>query len=381
MIRRPRSAARPDAARLRRGRAITSLVVVTLLAFSPSVAYYVSQAYSAWSSGDWAERPAQAALSAPLPALPQASSELIAGYAPLVTAYETVLSGLQVSDLRRLRLLTQHFELYRLARPLIGEAQTVSLMRLIALETRNQDPALGRRSVFASPEAALDSARRWLAFMYAALRGPARLDPAGLERLVREQAPVSMVPGVVLAQSQWLRRAAAAGHLSPAVLAAIVDNEQAGAHQAYGLAGALRGFTDNAALRAAEMYGASGLSGRLSQTVGLAQMSWQDALQQSRRLRDLHAPLGVAYPQTEAEARALLARPYANLLFTASRLRGYLNHTLDRAPDDGTPITDAWTYFLAPGWHNDPALASSGQTWPYAWNAFFKACLYDRWLR
>lgn len=373
----PRSAARPDPARLRRGRAITSLVVVVLLAFSPSVAYYVSRAYDDWAG----RRTTPPVVSEPLPRPPETSSRMIASYAPLVAPYEAVLSGLQVSELRRVRLLSQHFELYRLARPLIGEAQAASLLRLITLETRNQDPALGRRSVYSSPEAALDSARRWLGFMYAALRGPARLDPAALDRLVRERAPVPMVPGLVLAQAQWLRRAAAATHLSPAVLAAIVDNEQAGSHQAYGLAGALRGFTDNAALRAAEMYGSSGLSGRLSQTVGLAQMSWQDALVQGRRLSDLQAPLGLPYPQTEAEARALLARPYANLLFTASRLRGYLNHTQNRAPDDAAPLTDAWTYFLAPGWHNNPALASSGQTWPYAWNAFFKACLYDRWLR
>ena len=359
------------AARLWRGRAVTLAVVGVLLAFSPRVGYLLSGDFNTFTSAE------RAGPALPPPEPPAPSAALLARYAQLVPSYLSALAPQHPSVRRQTRLLEAHFRLYRQARALIGVAQADALLHLLALETRNQDPARQRASVFGSPEAALDNAARWLGLIHQVERtvpGPA------LDRQIAALAPVPMAPEVVRQNARWLRWAAADAHLPPAVLAAIVDNEQAGNRVAYGLAGHLRDLTDTVALRTTQMYGASGLAGRLSQTVGLSQMSWQDALLQRGRMQALGLSLGAPFPENEEGARDLLQRPAANLLFAASRLVGYLNFVEGVRPDSATPHTDAWVYFLGPGWHNNPALASSGQVWPYAWNAFFKACLYQRLL-
>ncbi|ADV67371.1 hypothetical protein [Deinococcus maricopensis] len=364
-------AQRPDPRRVRRGRTISMLVALALVSFSPNAAYYLGHLYGRVAPRDTPELP--------LAPVPDATRADIQAYATTLPEFTAALDDLRPSDRRRVTLLERHFRVYLRARGTLGRAQAASLMRLIAAEVRNQNPARARRSVFSSPEAALADVERWLAFLHDTLARPQRGTSAQLAARIRAHAPVPMAPDVVFGNRTGLLRAANALHLSPAILAAIVDNEQAGQASGYGLAGLLRTFTDTAAQRAAQTYGASGLTGRLSQTVGVAQMSWQDALGQEERLR-AHGVHLARFPRTEAQVRALLNRPAPNLLLSASRLAGYLNHEVGAGPLDVRRHTDAWAFFTGPGWHNNPALASSGQTWPYAWNGFFKACLYARAL-
>ncbi len=84
-------------------------------------------------------------------------------------------------------------------------------------------------------------------------------------------------------------------------------------------------------------------------------MSWEDALKQEARLLRFGAwdPLR-PFPRTEAEAREALKDPYLNLLFTASRLRGYFNALLALPKEDTRPLEDPWLYYLGPAWHNYP---------------------------
>jgi len=115
-----------------------------------------------------------------------------------------------------------------------------------------------------------------------------------------------------------------------------------------------------------------------SRTLGLAQMSWEDALKQEARLRRFGAwdPLR-PFPHTEAEARRALLDPYLNLLFTASRLRGYFNALLSLPPEDTRPLEDPWLYYLGPAWHNYPLRAQNLETWDDSFNGFFKGLLYQ----
>ena len=356
-----------------RGRVLAALGTGLLLSFSPTVVWTVSRELARLS----APAPARPVV---LPSLPAPGTAELRLYAPQLAAYQAALNALKVSARRRLQLLEDHFALYRRARDLFGAAQAGALLRLLTAEIRNQQPALGRRSVFSSPEAAQENVDRWLTFSWQALHTLDRRRPGVLARQLDARSPAPLAANVVFRQARWIRRAALAARLPPAALAAIVDNEQAGTSLAWGLSGLLRDAVDAEALRTSEVYGRSGLAGELSNTIGLTQMSWQDALGQQSRLNALKVHLGVPFPTTEPQARELLSRPYANLLLAASRLRGYLNHTAGLPPDSTAPHDGAWTYYLGPGWHNSPALASSGQTWPYAWNAFFKACLYQRLL-
>ncbi len=356
-----------------RERVLAALGVTVLLSFSPTVGWLVSREYAKLRAPLPVEAPILPPLGAP------GAAELRA-YAAQLAAYESALGALKVSNRRRLQLLENHFALYRRANSLFGAAQAGALTRMLTAEVNNQQPALGRRSVFSSPEAAQENVDRWLTFSWQALHMLDRRHPERLARQLGVRSPAPLAAGVVFKQARWIRRAASAARLPPAVLAAIVDNEQAGTTLAWGLSGLLRDAVDTAALRTSEVYGRSGLTGELSNTVGVTQMSWQDALHQAGRLGALKVHLGVPFPTGEPQARELLARPYANLLLAASRLRGYLNHTAGLPPNSAAPHMGAWAYYLAPGWHNNPALASSGQTWPYAWNAFFKACLYQRLL-
>ncbi|WP_424951741.1 hypothetical protein [Deinococcus sp.] len=351
-----------DPVRLRRGRIVTLLVVAAALGFSPTVAPLLGHL----------AHPAPLPATLPELSAPESSNAAVKVYARSAQVFQEALDELQVGERRRITLSEEHFRLYLRAAPLLGTARTDALLGMLSSEIRNQNPGRSRRSVFSSPEAALGNVQDWLRYLSWALagaRGAAALGAA---------APAPLAASVVLGHSRDILAAANAAHLAPGMLAAIVDNEQSGQGRLYGLAGLLRNLTDTVALRTSEAYGESGLSGDLSQTVGLAQMSWQDALGQRARFHELGMSLGrVPFPTDEPEARQALSDPRAGLLLTASRLVGYLDVQEGEA---ARPHTSAQTYFTGPGWHNNPALLSSGQTWPYAWNGFFKACLYGALL-
>jgi len=360
--------------RVQTGRWISAALALALLAFSPTVAFYAQHLLGG-----------QAQQAAPLPParVGTLSAEVMQSYALTTPSFQRALADVRVSERRRLNLAQAQYQTYLQARQTLGRARASAVMRLLDTEIRNQNPALSRRSVFGSPEAALNNVQSWLAFLaWAAETRPG-------DRALARQAPVPIAPQIVRIHRQNLLRAANALHLTPGGLSAILDNEQAGARSGLGLSGWLRTFTDTVALRATEAYGSSGATGHLSRTVGLTQMSWEDAVGQAERLRSLKVTLNGPYPTDEAQARAALNSPYDHFLLSASRLRGYLLASLPTKPEpDADPLdpalqaylTDAWTNFLGPAWHNNPALASSGQTWPYAWNAFFKACLYEQRL-
>ena len=341
---------------------VTLLVVAVSLGFSPTIAPVIDRLVSPGN------------MLAALPQLPgpAGSNAGARSYASTAQGFQRALDGLQVGERRRLALSEQHYQLYLQADAVLGAARSAALMDLISSEIRNQNQGRGRRSVFSSPEAALNDAHIWLRYLSWALTGPRSAAQ------LAQAAPVPLAPGVVFGHAQDILAAASAAHLAPGVLAAIVDNEQSGQGRLYGLAGVLRSLTDTVALRTSEAYGESGLSGSLSQTVGLAQMSWQDALGQRPRFHQLGMTLGdLPFPTNEAGARRALQNPRAGLMLTASRLVGYLD---EQDGPEARPHTSAQTYFTGPGWHNNPALLSSGQTWPYAWNGFFKACLYGSML-
>ena len=358
-----------DPVRIRRGRQLTLAAALLALGLSPTVAPLISRAL----------QPARApALVLPLLNTPESSAAGVQEYARAAQGFQSALDELEVGERRRVTLSEQHFQLSLQARPLLGAARSGVLLEMLTAEIRNQNPARGRRSVFSSPEAALNNAQEWLRFLaWATLpaTGRSAAPRAGLHGAaeLESAAPAPLAAARVLAHAQDIRAAAHAAHLAPGMLAAIVDNEQSGQGKLYGLAGVLRSLSDTVALRTSESFGESGLSGNLSQTVGLAQMSWQDALLQKTRFHELGMNLGQPFPQNEAQARRALRNARAGLLLTASRMVGYLD------AQEGVrsrPHASAQTYFSGPGWHNNPALLSSGQTWPYAWNGFFKACLY-----
>ncbi|MFB9994156.1 hypothetical protein ACFFLM_19550 [Deinococcus oregonensis] len=364
----------PPVRRVHVGRWVSAALALALLAFSPTVAFYAQHFLGG-----------QAQQAAPLPRarVGLLSAEVVQNYALTTASFQQALADVRVSERRRLNLTAAQYQTYLQARHTLGRARASALMRLLDTEIRNQNPALSRRSVFGSPEAALSNVQDWLAFLaWANTTRPG-------DRALARQAPVPIAPQIVRLNRQNIVRATNALHLTPGGLAAILDNEQAGGRSGLGLSGWLRAFTDTVALRATEAYGSSGATGRLSRTVGLTQMSWEDATRQADRLRLLNVTLNGPYPTDEAQARAALNSPYDHFLLSASRLRGYLLASLPDKPEPDTDpldpaiqssLTDAWANFLGPAWHNNPALASSGQTWPYAWNAFFKACLYEQRL-
>ncbi|UQN06424.1 hypothetical protein [Deinococcus sp. QL22] len=364
----------PPVPRLHVGRWVSAVLALVLLAFSPTVAFYAQHFLGG---------PAQQAAPLPPARVGTLSPEVVQKYALTTLSFQQALTDVRVSERRRLRLSELHYQTYLQASRTLGRARANAVMRLLDTEIRNQNPALSRRSVFGSPEAALNNVQGWLAFLdWAEGTRPG-------DRVLARQAPVPIAPRIVRANRANIVRATNALHLTPGGLAAILDNEQAGARSGLGLSGWLRTFTDTVALRATEAYGSSGATGRLSRTVGLTQMGWEDAVGQSERLRSLNVTLNGPYPTDEAQSRAALNSPHDHFLLSASRLRGYLLASLPIRPDPYADplspltqayLTDAWANFLGPAWHNNPALASSGQTWPYAWNAFFKACLYEQRL-
>lgn len=265
---------------------------------------------------------------------------------------------------RREAVVARYLAVKASAQMLLGQEVASAVARLLRLEFYNQ--ALRGRSAFTTPEAALESAERWLSAIGALERG----HKPGLAGLPLDSAAV--IP-------HWtdLQAAANALGLPVGVLAAIVDNEQYGGNEALGLSRGLREVADKLAQGLAETTGRAGSAGLISRTLGLAQMSWEDALKQEGRLRQFRAwNPRQPFPKTEAEARSALENPYLNLLFTASRLRGYLNEKLLLSPQDTRPLRGAWLYYLGPAWHNWPPGADKA-TWPYAFHAFFKGLLYQ----
>lgn len=265
---------------------------------------------------------------------------------------------------RREAVVARYLSLKASAEMLLGQDTARAVARLLRLEFYKQ--ALQQRSAFSTPEAALEASERWMAAIAALQQGR----KPGLADLPLDSAAV--IP-------HWtdLQAAAARLRLPVGVLAAIVDNEQYGGNKALGLSRGLREVADELAQGLAETTGSAGSAGLLSRTLGLAQMSWEDALKQEQRLRHFRAwDPRRPFPKTEAEARAALEDPYLNLLFTASRLRGYLNEKLYLSPRDTRPLRGAWLYYLGPAWHNWPPGADQA-TWPYAFHAFFKGLLYQ----
>ncbi|WP_337843970.1 hypothetical protein [Thermus sp.] len=244
---------------------------------------------------------------------------------------------------------------------LLGEKAARAYDRLLRLELLNQ--ATGRRSAYQDGEKALLDARRWiLALGQAVRRGPVSL----------EGLPTA--PWHVLPHREAIRAAGYALRIPPGVLAAIVDNEQYGGDKALGLSRGVREAADGLALGLSELRGEA----PLSRTLGLAQMSWEDALKQEVRLRLFGAwDPARPFPKTEAEARKALEDPYLNLLFTASRLRGYFNALLGLPREDTRPLEDPWLYHLGPAWHNYPLRAQSLETWEDSFHGFFKGLLYS----
>lgn len=239
---------------------------------------------------------------------------------------------------------------------LFGEKAARAYDRLLRLELANQQS--GKRSAFATAEEALEAAHRFLLAIGQAVRKA----PVNLEGL-------PMAPRHVLPHAREIR---AAAHALGLPRGAGRHRGQRAARRGQGL-GALPGVrevADGVALTLGEAP--------FSRTLGLAQMSWEDALKQEARLRRFGAwdPLR-PFPHTEAEARRALLDPYLNLLFTASRLRGYFNALLSLPPEDTRPLEDPWLYYLGPAWHNYPLRAQNLETWDDSFNGFFKGLLYQ----
>ncbi len=258
-------------------------------------------------------------------------------------------------------LVRLHLSLKASLHLLFGPEAARAYDRLLRLELQNQ--AAHKRSAFPTPKEALEASWRWVLALGQATRGQT-LNLAGLP----------LAPWHVLPYAREIRAAAHALRIPPGVLAAIVDNEQLGGDKALGLSRGVREVADGLALGLAETRGQA----PLSQTLGLAQMSWEDALRQRGRLESFGAWDPVRpFPEGEAEARKALEDPYLNLLFTASRLRGFFNALLGLPPEETRPLSDPWLYYLGPAWHNHPLRAQDLETWPYSFHGFFKGLLYQ----
>ncbi|GEM48780.1 hypothetical protein [Deinococcus cellulosilyticus] len=360
--------------KLRRRYYITTLTLVVMLSFSPSVTWWVSRYFENLKQEALDQTPARVS------GLPEAPAgrprpDVLQAHVVDLQLFEANLNQLQITGERKIKLLESHWQLFLVARRTLGKAKTSALVKLLSREIGNQDVTAGRRSVFNSPEVALEQAMNWLNFLHA-VQNRGFHTHQDLYTFLEEQAPLRLATEQILRYRVSIVRAARSFHFPPAALAGLVDNELSGTDSAYGLAGKLRDFTDVIALRNAQLYGSSGVTGNLSKTVGIAQMSWEDSLLQEERFRAFKVSR-FRFPQNEAQARTLLLKPDQNLLFTASRLRGYLNAALGFSSLDTQIVTNAEVYFLAGAWHNSPEKAQLGYTWGYAWNAFFKSCLYE----
>jgi hypothetical protein len=270
-----------------------------------------------------------------------------------------ILVGLEPS--RREAIVREYLSLKASAQILTGHPGARAVSRLLRLEFYNQ--SRNRPSAFGRPEEALAASRRWLEAIGALKRGqpPDTRDlPLALER--------------VLPYRQEIGQAAQRLHFPSGVLAAIVDNEEYGGGKALGLSRGIRSLADGLAESLSE---STGSAGPLSRTLGLAQMSWEDALKQQRRLKRFAAWPYASFPRTELEARQALEDPVKNLLLTASRLRGYFNAALGLSWSNTRYLAGHWLYYLGPAWHNWPTGARQQATWPYAFHGFFKGMFYQ----
>ena len=144
-----------NASRLRRGRLLSALVVVAALLFSPTVTPLLGRL--------WQASPAPLAL--PALRVPVSSNAGVQRYAQSAQPFQQALDELQVGERRRVTLSEAHFQLFLRASPLLGQARTDVMLEMLSSEIRNQNPGRGRRSVFSSPEAALDNAQEWLRYL------------------------------------------------------------------------------------------------------------------------------------------------------------------------------------------------------------------------
>lgn len=258
-------------------------------------------------------------------------------------------------------LVAQHLAQKASLQLLLGEEAARAYDRLLRLELHNQ--RAGKRSAFHSAKEALLAAGLWIQAIGEACR----------------QAPVDLThlpaaPHHVLPHALEIRAAAHALRLPFGVLAAIVDNEQYGGDKALGLSRGVREVADGLAQELSVREGQA----PFSKTLGLAQMSWEDALKQEARLSRFGAwDPARPFPRREAEAREALLDPYLNLLFTASRLRGYFNALLGLSPEDTRPLENPWLYYLGPAWHNYPLRAQNLETWEDSFHGFFKGLFYQ----
>jgi hypothetical protein len=258
-------------------------------------------------------------------------------------------------------LVARHLANKASLRLLLGDEAARAYDRLLRLELANQ--RAGKRSAFKGAREALEAAQAWVA----AIGQAVRLGPVELKGL-------PSAPHHVLPHAQAIRAAAGALRIPHGVLAAIVDNEQHGGDKALGLSRGVREAADTLAKGLAEVQGEA----PLSRTLGLAQMSWEDALRQEERLRRFGAwDPAKPFPRTELEARKALEDPYLNLLFAASRLRGFFNALMGLPPGDTQPLEDPWLYYLGPAWHNYPLRAQNLETWEDSFHGFFKGLFYQ----
>ncbi|WP_299430146.1 hypothetical protein [uncultured Meiothermus sp.] len=270
-----------------------------------------------------------------------------------------------VEPTRREQLVTGFLQTKASAQALLGPAAAQAVARLVRAEFSNQ--ALRRPAAFDTPEAALASSQAWLIAIRALKEGK---NP--------DLRSLPIEPGHVLPHQLDVQNAARALGIPQGILAAIVDNEQMGGDKVFGFSREVRELADQLAAELAQNTGRSGNTGLISQTIGLTQMSWQDALQQEARIRRFGAwDPEQPFLADEAEARLALSNPYLNLLLTASRMRGYLNHRLGLAPNDTRTLSGYWLYYLGPAWHNWPPGANVTATWPYSFHGFFKGLFYE----
>jgi len=268
----------------------------------------------------------------------------------------------------REKLVADFLQTKASAHTLLGPAAAQAVARLLRAEFSNQ--ALRRPATYDTPEAALASVQAWLVAIRALKEG----GNPDLHNLLIE-------PSHVLPYQFDVQNAARALRIPQGILAAIVDNEQMGGDKVFGFSREVRELADQLAAELAQSMGTSGNTGLISQTIGLTQMSWQDALKQETRLRRFAAwDPQQPFLANEAEARLALSNPYLNLLLTASRLRGYLNYQLGLDPNDTRYLSDYWLYYLGPAWHNWPPGADATATWPYAFQGFFKGLFYETLL-
>ncbi len=264
------------------------------------------------------------------------------------------------------------------ARDLLGAERTQTLNDLLGRNVPEGVP-MANLSGFDSRRAELEAVWNWLNLIRVVRASRSQLEAMTIQNRaiwLEENTPFPLEVRPFFEHRAELKHAAQAANLPPEILAAIVDNEQSGARLAFRLSGVARVIADGLALTEARATGRSSVMGGFSSTLGLAQLSWRDAIQQRARLRAMGVRFVPSFPTSEPEMRALLEHEDANLMLTASRLRGYLNASLNRPSLDLRDVSRGWASLEGPLWHNRPDLARTHRVNAYGFHAFFKACLY-----